>query len=288
MLLDWPLAQYGLGALPWLVSLWVDAPLRYWLWGVGIVIDLVVLLLASGERALQEAEERLERVKGSRRRGGPAAGLMSIEGTHTEEEHLAERLGLFVIIVLGEGLIQIIDAAADSASWDRSDRLVVALGAFALLASVWTAGLLHGTAGIPQLTPHVVAPRIVMLLHALLTGSLAALAAALGVAVEHTHEALPDGVPGAAVRCGGRLLRARRGDRPAGGQGTAAGSSAVACRASWCRSRCCSSGPTCTSVLLVWILVAVVVWLVLEKPADGRPRRESRGRCRPRQTRTNT
>ena len=67
--------------------------------------------------------------------------------------------------------------------------VVVALGAFALLASVWAAGLLHGTAGIPQLTPHVVAPRIVMLLHALLTGSLAALAAALGVAVEHTHEA---------------------------------------------------------------------------------------------------
>ena len=37
----------------------------------------------------------------------------------------------------------------------------------------------------------MVAPRIVMLLHALLTGSLAALAAALGVAVEHTHEELP-------------------------------------------------------------------------------------------------
>src|SRR4051812_19456744 len=104
VLLDWPLAQYGLGALPWLVSLWVDAPLRYWLWAAGLVIDMVLLLVASGERALQEAEERLERVKSSRRRGGPAAGLMTIEGKHAEQEHLAERLGLFVIIVLGEGL----------------------------------------------------------------------------------------------------------------------------------------------------------------------------------------
>jgi low temperature requirement protein LtrA len=271
VLLDWPLAQYGLGALPWLASLWVDAPLRYWLWCAGIVIDLAVLLLTSGERALQEAEDRLERVKSSRRGRSSHRVPSTIEGTHTEEEHLSERLGLFVIIVLGEGLIQVIDAAADSAQWDRS-TVVVALGAFALLASVWAAGLLHGTAGIPQLAPHRVAPRIVMLLHALLTGSLAALAAALGVAVEHSHEALPWQYR--ALLCGAVAAYCALGVMTAllvGGAGR------------WILTRGAPgvlipvvllfAWPGLSVGLLVWLLVAVVVWLVLEKPADGRPRR---------------
>jgi low temperature requirement protein LtrA len=271
VLLDWPLAQYGLGALPWLASLWVDAPLRYWLWCAGIVIDLAVLLLTSGERALQEAEERLERVKSSRRGRSSQMGPFTIEGTHTEEEHLAERLGLFVIIVLGEGLIQVIDAAADSAQWDRG-TVVVALGAFALLASVWAAGLLHGTAGIPQLAPHRVAPRIVMLLHALLTGSLAALAAALGVAVEHSHDALPWQYR--ALLCGAvaaycalgvvTALLVGRAGRWILTRGAPGVIIPVVLVFAW---------PGLSVGLLVWLLVAVVVWLVLEKPADGRPRR---------------
>jgi low temperature requirement protein LtrA len=282
VLLDWPLAQYGLGALPWLVSLWVDAPTRYWLWGAGIAIDLVLLLAASGERAMQGAEERLERVKTSRRRGGPAAGLVSIEGTPVEQEHLAERLGLFVIIVLGEGLIQIIDAAAGSADWDPATA-VVALGAFALLASVWTAGLLHGTAGLPQLRTHVVAPRIVMLLHALVTGSLAALAAALGVAVEHSHEELP--VQYRALLCGAVAAYCALGVVTA---------VLVGKDRRWILTRGVPSvlvpvvllfvWPDLHVGLLVWLLVAVIVWLVLEKPADraeGAPSR-SRGARRPR------
>ena len=69
---------------------------------------------------------------------------------------------------------------------------VTALGAFAVLALVWAVGLQYGVAGIPNLRPGRVAPRIVLLLHAALTGTLAALAAALGVAVEHHGETLPD------------------------------------------------------------------------------------------------
>lgn len=271
VIVDWPLAQFGLGALPWLISLWVAAPYRYWLWGVGIVIDLVVLLTSSGERVMQEAEQRLERVNASRRRGGPAAGLVTIEGTPIEEEHLAERLGLFVIIVLGEGLIQIIDAAADTEDWDRSTA-VVALGAFALLASVWAAGLLHGTAGIPQLKPHLVAPRIVMLLHALLTGALAALAAALGIAVAHTHGALAFDArtllcAAVATYCAIGVVTALL-----VGQGRA-----------WLLVRGIPSvvvpvvllfvGSSLSVGALVWLLVLVVVWLALQRPEDRDERR---------------
>ena len=278
VLLDWPLAQFGLGALPWLISLWIDAPARYWLWGVGIVIDLAVLLTSSGEHAMQEAEERLERVKASRRRGGPAAGMLTIEGTPVEEEHLAERLGLFVIIVLGEGLIQIIDAAAEASTWDRSTA-VVSLGAFALLASVWTAGLLHGTAGVPQLTPHLVAPRIVMLLHAFLTGALAALAAALGVAVAHTHGALA--FDARTLLCGAVAAYCLIGVVTAHlvGKGRR-----------WLLVRGAPSvvvpvvllllAPQLSVGALVWLLVLVVVWLALEPPAEGRSPRRSRRRGR--------
>ena len=266
VLVDWPLAQYGLGALPWLASLWVQPPLRYWLWGVGIVLDLVVLLAASGERVIQGATDRLDRMKSSRRGGRRGTEELTVEGLPSEEEHLWERLGLFVIIVLGEGLIQVIDAAADSADWDRSTA-VVALGAFALLVSVWTAGLLHGTAGIPQLRPHVVAPRIVMLLHALLTGSLAALAAALGVAVEHTHEELP--VQYRALLCGAVAAYCALGVVTAVLMGTGR---------RWILTRGLPSvvvpvvllfaWPQLPVGALVWLLVAVVVWLVLEKRPD--------------------
>ncbi|MET0788487.1 MAG: low temperature requirement protein A [Cellulomonas sp.] len=275
VLLDWPLAQYGLGATPWLISLWVAAPARYWLWTLGIVIDLVVLLMASSERTMQNAEEKLARVRASNRRGGPGGDReIVLEATHTEQEHLAERLGLFVIIVLGEGLIQIIDAAADAQRWDRSTA-VVALGAFALLASVWTAGLLHGTAGVPQLKPHVVAPRIVMLLHALLTGALAALAAALGIAVEHTHGALE--LDGRVLLCGSVAVYCVIGVVTASLVGTTRG---------WLLVRGIPSvvapllllflGSSLHVGALVWLLVLVVVWLALQKREGERPPRPTR------------
>ena len=111
-----------------------------------------------------------------------------------------------------------------------------------------------------------------MLLHALLTGSLAALAAALGVAVEHTHESLPWQYR--ALLCGavaaycalGRGDRAarRQGRRWILGRGVPSVLVPIALLFVW---------PDLHVGLLVWILVAVVVWLVLEKPADGRPRR---------------
>ena len=278
VLLDWPLAQYGLGAVPWLVSLWVDPPVRYWLWGVGIVIDLVVLLLATPARPMQNAEERLERRGRSR---GPSRGgrTFVLQGTRADEEHLAERLGLFVIIVLGEGLILIIDAASDDTRWNLGTA-VVALGAFALLAAVWTAGLLHGTAGIPQLRPHRVEPRIVMLLHALLTGALAALAAGLGVAVEHAHEHLS--FEYRALLCGAvaaycalgvvTALLVKKGRGWVLVRGVPSVVAPVVLLLVW---------PDVSVGALVWLLVAVVGWLVLEPPADGRPRRRGPVAARP-------
>lgn len=198
IVVDWPLAQFGMGALPWLISLWAPAPARYWLWAVGIALDLVIMLGVDGDRMLRGAREKLDQAlahRGGRRRDTrrhPDAEPPVIAAARSETAHLAERLGLFVIIVLGEGVIQITTAASDT-TWDAA-LAVTATGSFALLIGVWTLSLLYGFAGVPHLTPAKLPVRFAMLLHCVTTAALAALAAGLGAAAEHAHGPAPDGV----------------------------------------------------------------------------------------------
>ncbi|WP_267880697.1 MULTISPECIES: low temperature requirement protein A [unclassified Streptomyces] len=105
---------------------------------------------------------------------------------------MGERLGLFVIIVLGEGVIQIIGAASERDDWD-GPLAATGLGAFGLLAGICTLSLLYGTNGIPHLRRGALAPRLAMLLHAVMTGFLVALATALGSAITHVDDVLPRG-----------------------------------------------------------------------------------------------
>jgi len=291
IVLDWPLAQQGFGAAPWVASLWVDAPGKYWLWAAGITIDLVVLLTNSSERTLREAQERLERMRRSGRGRTPDVDLV-IEGARTDDAHLSERLGLFVIIVLGEGVILVIDALAGFAVWDRS-TVAVALGAFAVLTLVWAVGLLHGIAGIPNLRSGRVAPRIVLLLHALLTGALAALAAALGLAVEHHGEALPTDlrtllcVAVAAYCAIGVVTAVLVGTTPRWLLGWGLPSVAIPVALVFV-------GDGLRMAVLVWLLAAVLFWLVLHTPrraalsppgsAERSPARPGRGGGRRRPT----
>ncbi|MER5884849.1 low temperature requirement protein A [Streptomyces sp. NPDC001941] len=190
---DWPLAQIGTGAAPWLASLFVDDPWRYRLWALGIALDLFALFAFSRERALRQAQDRRvredARPQHGRRQHVPE-GRPRLHEAHTDAAHLAERLGLYVIIVLGEGVIQVIDAAADLEDW--TPRLAATgVAALALLASLWTLSLLYGSNGVPHLRSRVLSPRLVMLLHAVSTAALAALAAGLGIAVAHADSVLP-------------------------------------------------------------------------------------------------
>ena len=281
VVLDWPLAQQGLGAVPWIASLWVDAPGRYWLWATGIAIDLATLLLSSPERTMQGAQDRFARVRDSRRgrvrdsrqgrvrdsRQGVPDSELVLEAARTDDAHLSERLGLFVIIVLGEGVIQIIDAVAGLETWHLSTA-VTALGAFVLLALVWAVGLQYGVAGIPNLRPATVAPRIVLLLHAALTGTLAALAAALGVAVEHHGEALPANIH--VLICGAVAVYCTIGVVTALLVGTnwrwllGWGLPSIALPV-----LLATLGTNVRVGLLVWLLAGGLLWLVLNSP--GRP-----------------
>jgi low temperature requirement protein LtrA len=90
-----------------------------------------------------------------------------------------------VIIVLGEGIIQV-TLAASEVRWDLS-LLALTTGAFVLLVGVWALSLVYGFAGVPHLAADVLPARIAMALHCFTTGAIAALGAGLGAAVAHPH-----------------------------------------------------------------------------------------------------
>ncbi|MER6462000.1 low temperature requirement protein A [Streptomyces sp. NPDC001288] len=186
VLVDWPAAQMSLGVVPWIVSLWAHDPLRYWLWALGIALDLYVTFVVSARAVLAR---RTGRGPSTEPLGGRGSGR-GLAVARSQAEHLNERLGLFVIIVLGEGVAQVIDAASE-AEWER--RLGgLAVAAFLLLAALWSLSFRHGYGGVCRPVEGVLPARAALPLHCLMSGCLAALAAALGAAVGHLDE-LPDG-----------------------------------------------------------------------------------------------
>ncbi|MGN7701296.1 low temperature requirement protein A [Cellulosimicrobium sp. 22601] len=227
VVVDLPVVQALTGVVPWIVSWWFDGQTRYTLWAVGLAIDLLLLLTLSGERLVRRAQERLDEVRERRGRGpgarrdrpgrgdrerprersarrtagrtgrGGRRGTDAVEvptrvdAAVTDVPHLGERLGLFVIIVLGEGLIQAIDAAS-GAEWDRT-LLVAGAGAFTLLVALWALTVRSGYAGVTLLRPAGVPPRSAWFLHLVTTGALATLAGALGGVLDEPARALDPG-----------------------------------------------------------------------------------------------
>lgn len=255
IVVDWPLAQVGIGTLPWIVSFWVAPPVRYVLWGIGLVLDLYVLLSVRGPRMIEATVRLVERKGRDPRRRPP-----SIEAVRSDVPHLLERLGLFVIIVLGEGVIQITTAVSE-AEWDWATA-GAGLGAFALLAGLWGMSFLHGYGGVPKLGPGGLPMRLTLALHAVTAGAVAVLAAGLGLALAHPHDPVADGVRW--LLCGGLAVYV----------GIAV-SAAVVAKASvrhllpWalpCLLLPLALGAFAAgigAVVLVWLLVATVGWQLL-------------------------
>ncbi|HMR64372.1 MAG TPA: low temperature requirement protein A [Anaerolineae bacterium] len=77
---------FSLSVLLFVSSVFVPPPVRFWLWGLGLLIDVVTPM------ATLHFQARLPRFSSSR---------------------LPERLGLFVIIVLGETLVGVVHGVAD-------------------------------------------------------------------------------------------------------------------------------------------------------------------------------
>lgn len=202
VVVDWPTAQLSIGVTPWVISLWVGEPAKYWWWAAGLAIDLWAMFAVSGEKMFanirREYDRRMRKLASAP--GFDSGRVPELVALHADPAHLGERLGLYVIIVLGEGVITVVDEVG-GVKWNVT---VLSLGfaAFVILAGLWALTLLYGT--IPRLTtaPELSEPwQHIMLGHCAVTGALATLAAGLGLAIDHAGSHLTTGIGWAL--CGG-------------------------------------------------------------------------------------
>lgn len=135
VLVSWPLLQFGGLAVPWIVAMWVPVPQKFVLWGVGLGLDLLFVLLR-GEADPEEMTEWLRRrmTRDRRRRASPRTP--SLEAVDVNRGHLGERLGLLVIIVLGEAVSQLVIPAA-STPWGAGYLRPLVAGFFILVGLWW-------------------------------------------------------------------------------------------------------------------------------------------------------
>ncbi|MDI6099353.1 low temperature requirement protein A [Actinoplanes sp. NEAU-A12] len=95
------------GAVLWLASLTVEGPGRYALWAAGVLVDLL----------------------------GPTLAARVPDAPPLHMEHLPERFGLFVILLLGEAVAGTVHGLHDGA-WSAG-VVTTALPAFLLAAALW-------------------------------------------------------------------------------------------------------------------------------------------------------
>ena len=183
----WPLLQAGGFTVPWLVSLVVPTPWKYWLWALGLVLDLAIVL-TRGERLVGDQRERLERSLGRdeqssrRRRGdGQRHDPVALTEVDVDREHLEERLGLFVIIVLGESVAALVLTAAQT-PWTR-DFVGTAVAGFLLLVLLWLLTFSYGFTSAPGVRLGAMPPRFGLPLHLASTLGILLIGVGLGEAV---------------------------------------------------------------------------------------------------------
>ena len=183
----WPLLQAGGFTLPWLISLAVPVPWKYWLWALGLVLDLL-MVLARGERMMDDQREHLERRMAQdgdssrRRRGGrPPQEPVRLTEVDVDREHLEERLGTFVIIVLGESVAALVLTAAQT-PWTR-DFVGTSIAGFLLLVLLWLLTFSYGFASAPGVRPGSMAPRFGLPLHLATTLGILLIGVGLGESV---------------------------------------------------------------------------------------------------------
>ena len=87
------------------------------LWAVGAGLDLLLIVVLSGNRMMAQFQAGLTARTSDRRQRRASRGkgrAQTITAVSVDAGHLAERLGLFVIMVLGESVAQVVDAAAET------------------------------------------------------------------------------------------------------------------------------------------------------------------------------
>ena len=179
VLLSWSSASRNAGLVPWIVSFWVDHP--WWklgLWLFGLVVTLAANVIGSHG----DQEEQLSRLNTRRPERSPRGSRERplFVAARIDAAHLGERLGLFVIIVLGEAMLQLVGAVGDIEDWRPGDGtgwllLLAAVSAFGLLAALWGLNVSYGFAEEPPFPPALVLPA-----HFVAVASITTVAAGLG------------------------------------------------------------------------------------------------------------
>ena len=183
----WPLLQAGGFTLPWLISLAVPTPWKYWLWALGLALDLV-MVIGRGERLMDDQRERLEQRMSKaeaddrrRRRADSPNGPVGLTEVDVDRAHLEERLGLFVIIVLGESVAALVLTAAQT-EWTR-DFVGTSIAGFLLLVLLWLLTFSYGFASAPGVRPGSMPPRFGLPLHLASTLGILLIGVGLGESV---------------------------------------------------------------------------------------------------------
>ncbi|WP_433442749.1 low temperature requirement protein A [Nonomuraea sp. CA-141351] len=186
----WPAAQLGAGLIPWFASIGVQGPARYWLWGVGVVLDMIFSVLQSRrpERLVSEMRRQGQRMKERELRRAQLSGraprpIEAIKAAVLDPAHLGERLGLFVIIVLGEAVMQVVMAASGQ-SWGPELGLAAAAG-FGLVVSLWWLTLQYGVSAVPGAAERGLRAYVALPAHFVMTVGITATAAGLGAIAAH-------------------------------------------------------------------------------------------------------
>jgi low temperature requirement protein LtrA len=102
------LAGHGTAAVLWLLSAFVPAPGRFWIWGVAFAIDL----------------------------GTPWLAVPHSVSAPPDAAHLPERFGLFTLILLGEWVVAVMRGMESQADWTLPAATSAFLG-MAVAFTVW-------------------------------------------------------------------------------------------------------------------------------------------------------
>jgi low temperature requirement protein LtrA len=184
LVMGWSAVQRNAGLMPFIIAFWfTDEPkylLALWAFGVALTLASGIVDDMKDPARLQEFQARVERHAQRGRNPVPAVELRSTDGTH-----LGERLGLFIIIVLGEAVLQLVTAISE-VEWGWS-QVGIGLAGFALLIGLWWLNFRYGFDEENATTPRVLLPA-----HLVVAVSVTIIAFGLGTAAEHATDPLPD------------------------------------------------------------------------------------------------
>jgi low temperature requirement protein LtrA len=178
----WRVVTYnGATAVLWLVSIGVPAPAGFILWAVAIMIEIALLL-------------------------GSTRAMAALMLDRVNIEHLTERFGLLVIIVLGESVLSTV--ATLNEHWTLSSGLTSALGLVIASLLAWAffiysaEAMREGLEGLRAARNFATIRDTVGFLPFLLVAGVTVISGALAVAISDPEEALP---PASAISLGGGI-----------------------------------------------------------------------------------